>query len=88
MSPAHVDSEPIRAGVLPFTTIDGTRISNFGPAGSCASLSLEVTRQVSQCVYTCKNGTAAIRTGYTILGIDRRTLWRLDRRYPISGIGR
>jgi hypothetical protein len=74
VSPAHMDSQPIRAGILPFTTVDRTGIPNFGPAGSCASLSLEVTRQVSECVYTCEDSTATIRTEYAILGIDLGTL--------------
>jgi hypothetical protein len=53
MSSPHVHFQPIRTGILSFTSFDRTWIADFSPTRPCASFSLEVARQVTQRMYTC-----------------------------------
>ena len=85
MPSPHMHSQPIRTSILSSTSVDGAWITNFGTTGPCASLGLEVTRQVSQRMYTCQNGAAAIRARYAILGVDVGSFRNLYRRYRVHG---
>jgi hypothetical protein len=66
----------IGSSVLVDTTIDGTWVINSAPRRIRTSSGLQMSRQVSDGVYTCQACATVVRTSYTVL---HHGLWRVMR---------